>query len=102
MNKVGIFNCPVVKKNDYVEFVYGCDSIENPLYKCRAIGKVIYVDGDVRILLELPQNFKQTGAIKGWKCDDIDILKKIYGCCENKLYWWVSTYRILNKSLKIE
>lgn len=100
MNKLGVFNCPLVKKNNYVEFIYNCGYIEDYNYKCRAVGKVIYVDDDNRILVELPQNFKEIGDIKGWLSSNQ--LEKMYGCCKNKLYWWVSTYRKIENILKIE
>lgn len=100
MYKVGIFNCPVVKKNDYVEFVYNCSSIKGEEYKYRVIGKVIYIDYDLRILVELPKNFKKTGDIEGWVADDSLEIK--YGCCKKKLYWWVRTYRIIRNKMEIE
>lgn len=97
MNKLGVFNCPLVKKNNYVEFIYNCGYIEDYNYKCRAVGKVTCINGTSDILIELPQNFKKIGDIKGWIAED-----KEYGCCKNKLYWWVETYRKIENSLEIE
>ena len=98
MKRIGIFNCPSVKKNDYVEFIYNCDSTEQYNYKCRVRGKVICINGTSDILVELPQNFKKVGNIKGWIADE----HSGHGCCKNKLYWWVETYRKIENSLEIE
>ena len=100
MNRVGIFNCPPVKINDYVEVVYQCNSIKDESYYKRVRGKVIYVNGDFKILLELPQNFKKVGNIKGWIPDEQD--ERNYGCSKKKLYWWIKTYRKIGNILDIE
>ena len=100
MRRVGIFNCPPVKINDRVEFIYNCCSIEQYNYKCRVKGKVIYIGGDIDILIELPQNFKKVGDIKGWMADENE--EKEYRCCKNKLYWWATTYRKIENNLEIE
>lgn len=98
MNKVGIFDCPRVKKNDIVEVVYKCASIKDENYYKRVRGKVVYIDDD--ILIELPQNFKKVGDIKGWIADESE--ERSYGCLKERLYWWISTYRKIENNLEIE
>lgn len=100
MNKVGIFNCPPVKINDTIEAVYQCVSIKDENYHKRVRGKVICINGASDILIELPQSFKKIGNIKGWIADKIG--EESYGCCKGKLYWWVETYRKIEKELEIE
>lgn len=99
MNKVGIFNCPRVKKNDTVEVVYKCASIKDENYYKRVVGKVTYVDDD-KILLELPQNFNKVGDIIGWIADESE--ERSFVCLKERLYWWISTYRKIEKKLEIE
>ena len=100
-NSVGIFDCPEkVKIGDTVEFVYNCDSIEDEEYNYRARGKVFLVERKrevLGLLVELPKNFKKIGDIKGWSgTSEINL-----GCNPNRMYWWITTYRVI-KGMEIE
>jgi len=98
--KVGIFDCPEkVKIGDTVEFVYNCHNVDDIYYNYRAIGRVKYVDY-MNILVELPVGFKQVGDIKGWLGKNK--INAAPGILTDRLYWWVSTFRLLTKSLEIE